>query len=71
MMAFGGIEHFAGLGLGVAVLVFSGEWLRLFGTLRFVWSYSFSLRYLSGPARYSDYIYMANPVKEKFSAHHI
>ena len=36
MMAFGGIGRFPGAVLGAAVLVFSGEWLRLFGILRFV-----------------------------------
>jgi len=35
MMAFGGIGRFPGGVLGAAVLVFAGEWLRLFGTLRF------------------------------------
>jgi branched-chain amino acid transport system permease protein len=36
MMAFGGIGRFPGAVLGAAVLVFGGEWLRLFGILRFV-----------------------------------
>jgi branched-chain amino acid transport system permease protein len=36
MMAFGGIGRFPGAVLGAVVLVFAGEWLRLFGILRFV-----------------------------------
>lgn len=36
MMAFGGIGRFPGSVLGAAALVFTGEWLRLFGILRFV-----------------------------------
>ena len=34
MMAFGGLGYFPGAVLGAAVLVFTGEWLRLFGILR-------------------------------------
>jgi len=35
MMAIGGIGRFPGAVLGAGILVFGGEWLRLFGILRF------------------------------------